>query len=160
MSEIKEQLIADITLENGLTEKENLFLDLLFDEYKGDVRKAMEAAGYPKSHPTNILTKKLSKEIAERSKNYLIVSSGKAAISLVGVLDDPTALGAKQVIAASKEILDRAGVYKEEGPKVIEQRNMFILPAKEVKEIKDITPSVSRIEELKEKVLDGESITD
>jgi hypothetical protein len=131
MSEFKEDLIADVTNEDGLTEKEVFFLDVLFDKCSGNVRAAMTEAGYPKDAPTAPVRKKLAKHIKDRTKDFLSASSGVAAITLVNVLVDPNQVGAKNIIAAAKDVLDRGGVYKEEGPQVTEIRNMFILPAKD-----------------------------
>lgn len=131
MSELKEELIADVTDENGLTERDRAFLDVLFDKCGGDVRRAMDEVGYSKSVASSEVTKRLSKHIRERSKDYLVSNTGKAVISLVGTLNDPTAPGVKNTLAAAQQILDRGGVFKEEAPQVIEHRNMFILPAKD-----------------------------
>jgi hypothetical protein len=134
LSEFKEELIADVTDENGLTEKDRAFLDVLFDQCGGDVRRAMDEVGFPKNMPTSAITKRLAKHIRERSKDYLVSNTGKAVISLVGTLNDPTAPGVKNTLAAAQQILDRGGVFKEEAPQVIEHRNMFILPAKDERE--------------------------
>ena len=137
MSEFKEELIADVTDENGLTERDRAFLDVLFDKCGGDVRRAMDEVGYPKGTASSEVTKRLSKHIRERSKDYLVSNTGKAVISLVGTLNDPTAPGVKNTLDAAKQILDRGGVFKEEAPQVIEHRNMFILPAKDEVEEED-----------------------
>lgn len=144
MSEFKEELIADVTEptapkdlrseytdENGLTERDRAFLDVLFDVCGGDVRRAMDEVGYSKAVASSEVTRRLSKHIRERSKEYLISNTGKAVISLVHTLNDPTAPGVKNTLAAAQQILDRGGVFKEEAPQVIEHRNMFILPAKD-----------------------------
>lgn len=128
-------LIDDITnKETGLTEREEAFLDCLFDEYNGNVQEAMKAVGYPKGTASSVVTKKLQKEIRERSKEYLTSASALASLQLVNVLLDPNQVGAKNIISAAKEVLDRSGVYKEEGPQVTEIRNMFILPPKDKRE--------------------------
>jgi hypothetical protein len=124
-------LVADVTDSDGLTNKDRAFLDVLFDEHGGDVRRAMDAVGYSKSTPTSHITKKLGKHIKERTKEYLLSNTGKAAISIVNVLTDPSAPGQKNSLAAAKEILDRGGVFKEEAPQITEIRNMFILPSKD-----------------------------
>jgi hypothetical protein len=48
------------------------------------------------------------------------------------VLDDPTALGAKNSVAAAKEVLDRVGIVKKEKLEVSSEdgNGIFILPAK------------------------------
>lgn len=133
MSEFKQELIEDVKDENGLTLKDNKFLDLLFEECKGNIKEAMKASGLSGSQ--YVLTKRLDKFIKERAASYLAANTARASISLVSILDDPNSPGLKNVIAASKEILDRGGVVKDETPTVKEQNFMFILPAiKEEKE--------------------------
>lgn len=133
MSEFKQELLDDVLDENGLTHKENKFLDVLFDEFKGNVKEAMKASGLTGSQHT--LSKRLSKHIKERSAAYLAAHTAKASLSLVSILDDPNQPGLKNTIAAAKEILDRGGVMKDETPVIKEQNFMFILPPiKEEKE--------------------------
>lgn len=125
------ELTTSLLNEEGLNEREQAFLTFLFEDAKGQVRTAMTMAGYPKDYPVREVTKKLGLKIRELSKEYLTSQTASAAISISNVLVDPSAVGAKNVISASKEILDRGGVYKEEEPKVTEVRNMFILPPKD-----------------------------
>jgi len=49
------------------------------------------------------------------------------------VLDNPIALGVKEVLMASKEILDRAGIVKSEKIE-LGGNGIFILPSKRVSE--------------------------
>lgn len=136
MSELKKELEADVLDENGLTHKDNRFLEVLFDECKGNVKEAMKVAGI--TGPTHVIQKRLHKEIKERSASYLGASTAKAAISLVDAIDDPNRPGLDRAIKAAKEILDRGGVVKDETPVVKEQNFMFILPPiKEDKEEED-----------------------
>lgn len=137
MSEFKEELAEDVRDEEGLTLKDRAFLDFLTDQAQGDIRRAMDLAGIPKSVPTSAITKRLKKHIQERTKEFLATNTLKAASSLVGVLNDPTAMGAKNAIAAAKEVLDRGGVYKEEGLVVTEEKNMFILPPKDERDLEE-----------------------
>ena len=126
MSDLQE----DYTDEEGLTLKDRAFLNILVDEAAGDVRRAMDLAGFPKDMPTSTITKRLKKQIQELSKGLLAINTIKAVTSVVSVLNDPTALGNKNIIAAAKEILDRGGVYKEEAIVLQDEKNMFILPEK------------------------------
>ena len=131
MSHLKEELLKDVTSESGLLNREEEFLNKLFDEFQGDLRSAMSAVGYPKDTPTSVVTKKLHKQIQERSREFIAASTARASLQLVNIYLDPTAPGAKNIIATSKEILDRGGVYKEERVQVQDESNMFILPPKE-----------------------------
>lgn len=130
LSELKEILESDILNEDGLTHKEATFLVLLFDECAGNVRMAMDMAGYPKGTPQSHVTKKLQKHIQERTKEYIVSSTAKAAISVNSVLENPNTPGSKTLLDAAKQVLDRGGIIKEEAVQVTEIRNMFILPAK------------------------------
>lgn len=131
MSDLKEELIEDVRDEEGLTLKDRAFLDFLTDKAQGDVRKAMDMAGIPKDVPTSAITKRLSKHIKEATRVFLASNTLKAATGLVKVLDNPLEPGAGKIIAASKEVLDRGGVYKEEAIIAVEEKNMFVLPPKD-----------------------------
>lgn len=135
MSDLKQKLIDDFTnKKTGLTEKEEYFLDILFDKHRGNLRAAMDEAGYPKDTPTRQVTTKLKDFIAEASKAYLSANTAKAVISVVNVLDDPTAPGQNTVLKAAKEVLDRTGVVNVEDQTKVIEKNIFILPAKEIEE--------------------------
>jgi hypothetical protein len=126
---LKTDLSKDYTNEKtGLTEKEEHFLSILFGEHAGDFSSALTASGINES-PMSI-RRRLKKEIQDATEDYLASATAKAAISLVGVLYDPAAPGAKSLISAAKEIMDRGGVTVKQEPTVTEH-NIFILPAKE-----------------------------
>jgi len=80
----------------------------------------------------------LRDEIVERTQLMMAWHAPKATQKLLSILDDPTALGAKNLLAATKEILDRAGVIKQErleikagaGADGANNGAMFILPPK------------------------------
>ncbi len=131
MTHLKETLEQDVLTPEGLSERDQHFLDILFDECKGDVRAAMTQSGYSPKIPTSAITKRLKNEIQERSKVFLATSTAKAVISLVDVINDPNIPGTKNILTAAKEILDRGGVNKEETINLQQEQNMFILPAKE-----------------------------
>lgn len=116
--------------ESGLNERERAFLDVLFDECMGDVALAMKTVGYPTGTASSDIRRKLNKHIKERSKDFLVSSTARAVTGIVSVIGNPAAVGNGHLIAASKDILDRAGIFKEEAPQITEIRNMFILPAK------------------------------
>lgn len=130
MTEFKELLKQDVTKESGLSEQEEYFLDILFDRCGGDIKMAMNDAGYPKDASAMKLQTKLSKEIIKRSKEFLAGHTAKAAVSLMGVFSDPSAMGAKNIISAAKEVLDRGGVNKEEKTFELPDNAIVILPPK------------------------------
>ncbi len=113
----------------ALTDQQKLFLEVLFDQAGGDVVKAKKLAGYHETYPTSSVVKTLQDEIIETTKAFLARSGPKAAHKMVNVLDDPTQLGVKDIMAAAKDILDRVGVVKTE--KIdITSNGIFLLPAK------------------------------
>lgn len=113
----------------NLTDQQKLFLEVLFDQAGGDVVKAKKLAGYSDTYPTSQVVKTLEDEIVAATKQYLSRNGPKAAIGLVGVLDNPLDLGVKEKLAAAKDILDRIGVSKTEKIDVA-SNGIFILPSK------------------------------
>lgn len=117
-----------------LTDNQKLFLEYLFGEAKGDASTAKNLAGYSPNYPTSAVIESVKEEILEHTRLYLARNGAKAAMKIVGVMDNPVALGTKEVLVAAKDILDRIGVVKTE--KVdITSNGIFILPSK--KEIDD-----------------------
>jgi hypothetical protein len=66
----------------------------------------------------------------EEAAGYLSANTAKAVISITDVLDDPTAMGAANVLKAAKEVLDRSGVNAPEAKEKVIERNIFFLPMK------------------------------
>ncbi len=119
--------------EKVYTEKQRAFLGFLFGDAQGHIRRAMKMAGYADTANQSDLIKSLKDEMIEGAGNMLAANSPKAAFGLVGVLDDPSTVGAKNSVAAAKEILDRAGLVKKEKVEVSsDQGGLFILPPKKV----------------------------
>ena len=113
------------------TDKQSAFLEALMGEARGNVRKAMDIAGYSKGTAASEVTVPLKEEIIERASMMLAMNAPKAAHGLLGVLDDPTALGARNAINAAREVLDRTGLVKREKVEVTNNGGgMFILPPK------------------------------
>ena len=114
------------------TEKQQAFLAaLMSEECKGNIRKAMKAAGYSPTSNTNAVVGPLSKEINEAASLMMAMQAPRAAFAMRHVLDDPSAMGARNSIAASAQILDRTGLVKREQVEVTNTGGaMFILPPK------------------------------
>tara|TARA_B110000977_G_scaffold201270_1_gene295077 strand:- start:4373 stop:4756 length:384 start_codon:yes stop_codon:yes gene_type:complete len=113
------------------TDKQLLFLDALMGEAGGNIRKAMDIAGYAKTTKSGEVVKNLREEVIERASLMLAMNAPKAAFGIIGVLDDPSAMGARNSISAAREILDRTGLVKKEQVEVTSQGGgMFILPPK------------------------------
>ena len=96
------------------TDKQLLFLDALMGEAKGNIRKAMDIAGYAKTTKISEVVRSLNKEIIKAAEEMLAMNAPKAAFGIVDVLDDPSAMGARNSIAAAVQILDRTGLVKKE----------------------------------------------
>lgn len=131
------------TKRKELNEQQQRVLDLLMDpEYKGNIRKAMQAAGYSDTYPVSDFLKGVKDEVIELVKNILAVNGPRAAFELIGVFDNPNATANKNVLLAAKEILDRVGVVKPNTDQNIDLKvpsgGLFILPAKEMKKEEDV----------------------
>lgn len=114
----------------NLTEKQQLFLDVLFEEAEGDPVKAKKLAGYSDNVSTSSITASLADEIAELTRKFIAQSSTKAAYTMFKVMGDVDMLGAKEKMAAAKDIMDRAGFVKTEKVEVTAKDPVFILPPK------------------------------
>ena len=114
-----------------LTDKQAAFLEALLGEARGNIRLAMDMAGYSKSTKTTEVVGPLKEEITERAGMMLAMNAPKAAFGIVDVLDDPSALGARNAISAAREVLDRSGLVKKEQVEVSGNAGgIFILPPK------------------------------
>lgn len=114
-----------------LTNMQEAFLEALMGEAQGNIRAAMRAAGYSDTTKTHEVVGPLRDQIIERASMMLAMNAPKAAFGMIGVLDDPSALGARNQINAAKEVLDRTGLIKKEQIEVkATGGGMFILPPK------------------------------
>ena len=124
--------------EKQLTEKQQAFLEALVGEARGDIRSAMRVAGYSDSTKVHEVVTPLREEIVERASMMLAMNAPRATFSMIDVLHDPAAMGARNAVAAAREILDRSGLVKKEqveikGP----EGGIFILPPKQVEPVYD-----------------------
>ena len=115
------------------TAKQVAFLDALVGSARGNIREAMREAGYSDNTRISEVVDPLKEEIIERSQMLLARNAPKAAFGMLNVLDDPSAMGARNAVSAAKEILDRTGLVKKEqievkGP----EGGIFIMPPKQV----------------------------
>lgn len=114
-----------------LTENQQRFLDVLFDEAGGDVVAAKKLAGYSETTSTGAIVEALKDEIADKTRTYFARTAPKAAMAMVGALYDPTELGIKEKMVAAKDLLDRAGLGKVDKVDVTSGGGIFYLPPKE-----------------------------
>jgi len=115
----------------NLTEKQQKFLDVLFEEAEGDPVKAKKLAGYSDAVASTQIVNTMVDEIAELTKKFIAQSSTKAAYTMFSVMANPADLGVKEKMIAAKDILDRAGFTKTDKIEVKASEPLFILPAKE-----------------------------
>jgi len=116
--------------ERKLTDKQQKFLEVLFEEARGDFVLAKRLAGYSDGTPTTEIIKALKDEVLERTNMYLARSAPRAAMAMVGALVDPTELGIKEKMSAAKEVMDRVGIIKSEKIQVESSGGVMILPPK------------------------------
>lgn len=114
-----------------LTDQQLAFLEALGGDAKGNVREAMNIAGYSKNVSTKTIIDSLGEEMIQVANNILRMNATRAAFSMSGLLDKPDQLGARNLINAAGTILDRVGIVKKEQVEVkSEGASIFILPAK------------------------------
>ena len=121
------------TQERSLTNTQEKFLDVLFGEARGNLRKAGELAGYSE-HSYPKVVRNLKQEIISRAENYLATHSAKAATKMVDMLDeDGTTPHANIRMEAAKQILDRIGIVRKDQIDINMKslHGIFILPAKD-----------------------------
>ena len=113
-----------------LTELQQTFLQVLFDQAGGDVVVAKKLAGYADGTSTSDIVKSMRDEIMEATQLYMSRNAPRAAVAMVGGLLDPTELGIRDKMAAAKELLDRTGLVKTEKLQVESTGGVMLLPAK------------------------------
>ena len=114
----------------NLTEKQQKFLDVLFEEAGGNLVAAKKLAGYADGVSSKQVAESLAEEIADLTKRFISSSATKAAYSMFEVMNSPTDLGNKEKMAAAKDVLDRSGFIKTEKVEVSAANPLFILPQK------------------------------
>ena len=114
----------------NLTEKQQKFLDVLFEEAGGNLVKAKKLAGYADGVSSKQVAESLAEEIADLTKKFISSSATKAAYSMFEIMSSPTDLGNKEKMAAAKDVLDRSGFIKTEKVEVSAANPLFILPQK------------------------------
>ena len=117
-----------------LTEQQQKFLDVLFDQAGGDIPLAKKLAGYADTTSTTHIIKGLKEEIIDATQTYLSRNAPKAAMAMVGALYDPTELGIRDKMQAAKELLDRTGLVKTEKMQVEAKGGVMLMPPKQTEE--------------------------
>ena len=113
-----------------LTGKQQVFLDVLFDEAGGNMATAKKLAGYSETSSTTEIVKGLKEAILEATQMYMARNAPKAAMAMTGALYDPTELGIRDKMVAAKELLDRVGLVKTEKMQVEASGGVMLMPPK------------------------------
>ena len=113
-----------------LSNQQQLFLQVLFEEANGSVVEAKKLAGYATTTSTTSIIKALKDEIAEHTQMYIARNAPMAATAMVSALRDPTQLGIKDKMSAAKDMMDRAGFAKTEKIEVKTTGGVMLLPPK------------------------------
>ena len=114
-----------------LNERQQKFLEVLFEEAGGDVVAAKKLAGYSETTATTAIVKGLKEEILEATQMYMARNAPKAAVAITSSLDDPTQLGIRDRMTAAKELLDRTGLIKTEKVQVDTTGGVMLMPPKD-----------------------------
>ncbi len=117
-----------------LTDKQQKFLQVLFDEANGDVPFAKKLAGYAEGTSTTDIVTGLKEEILEATQIYMARNAPQAAVALAGDMLDPTQLGIRDKLSAAKELLDRTGLVKTEKMQVESTGGVMLMPPKKQEE--------------------------
>ena len=113
-----------------LNERQQKFLEVLFEDAGGDVVAAKKLAGYSDNTPTTAIVKGLKEEILDATQMYMARNAPKAAIAMTHALFDPTELGIRDKMSAAKELLDRTGLVKTEKMQVEASGGVMLMPPK------------------------------
>ena len=124
-------------LPRELNERQQKFLEVLFEDAGGDVVAAKKLAGYSDNTPATAIVKGLKEEILEATQMYMARNAPKAAMAMVGGLFDPTELGIRDKMSAAKELLDRTGLVKTEKMQVEASGGVMLMPPKAIVEDDD-----------------------
>ena len=117
-----------------LTERQQKFLSILFDEAGGDVVTAKKLAGYSDATSTTEVVNSMKEEILDSTQSFMARNAPKAAMAMVGGLIDPTELGIRDKMSAAKELLDRTGLVKTEKLQVEAKGGVMLMPPKNAEE--------------------------
>ena len=113
-----------------LNERQQKFLEVLFEEAGGDMVLAKKMAGYSETSSTSAIVRGLKEEILEATQMYMARNAPKAAMAMTGALYDPTELGIRDKMSAAKELLDRTGLIKTEKVQVEATGGVMLMPPK------------------------------
>lgn len=113
------------------TEKQKLFVQKYLET--GDASQAKSAAGYSEDVAVSQIfaTQGVSKLLRDQTNHYLEQNAPIAIHTLLRIMKEDAILGARDKLAAVKEVLDRAGFTKTDKVQVETKSPLFILPSKD-----------------------------
>ena len=117
-----------------LTERQQKFLDVLFEEANGSATSAKIIAGYSPTTNLNEIIASMKEEIMDATQMYMARNAPRAAVAIVDGIEDPTELGIREKLTASKELLDRVGLVKTEKVQVESTGGVMLIPPKKTEE--------------------------
>lgn len=117
-----------------LTEKQQKFLDVLFEEAEGSFLEAKRLAGYSENVHTGSIVDSVENEIQELVKKQIKRYGVQAVWAMGDVMKNPEQMGGKEKMTAAKDILDRAGFKPTDKVDVKTDSPVFILPEKSKEE--------------------------
>jgi len=116
------------------TKKQEAFLNALYDSESGDIKRAMNEAGYAKEASSSSVLQSLNDEILEIANFMLTKNAPKAAGKLVTIMDSNEPIPqVNQKLQAAQTLLDRVGIVKEQKMNIDHNVSggIFVIPAKE-----------------------------
>lgn len=117
-----------------LTERQQKFLDVLFEEANGSATSAKIIAGYSPTTNLNEIIASMKEEIMDATQMYMARNAPRAAVAIVDGIEDPTELGIREKLTASKELLDRVGLVKTEKVQVESTGGVMLMPPKKTED--------------------------
>lgn len=117
-------------MSRNLTEMQQKFLDVLFEEAEGDYLTAKKLAGYDDGTSTKSVVESLEEEIATLVQKMINANTVKAVYTMKTAMENPVQIGLPVALKAAQDQLDRAGFKSTDKVEVKTENPLFILPAK------------------------------
>jgi hypothetical protein len=119
--------------------RKQFFISLLFTAVEdggagGNPNLAKKLAGYSEYTSTQQLLQLYEEDLEKATRRFIAEVAPESVFSVLNVMRTPSQIGAKEKLAAAKDLLDRAGFVKTEKVEVNTSGGLFILPAKQEEE--------------------------
>lgn len=116
-------------------QRQELFIQTLFDEENNPTQSfevAKQVAGYPESESITTILGRIKGELQDSMQDYMLSRAPIAINKLLAIIEGKEHIvNSDKVLAACKEILDRAGVSKKDKQEieVTMPEGVIVLPA-------------------------------